>query len=58
MSLFGNKNIVPDDIAHEIALRLYIRHNRSLEFNIDEDIERYHHEGVFRRVVVDVVGPL
>ena len=41
MSLFGNKDIIPDDIAENIAQNLFVVYNRGLEFNIDEDISRY-----------------
>ena len=41
MILFGNKDIIPDDIAENIAQNLFVVYNRGLEFNIDEDISRY-----------------
>lgn len=41
MGLFGATNKIPDDVAEKIATSLFNKFNRSLEFNIDEDIERY-----------------
>lgn len=41
MSIFGNKNIIPDDIAEKIAQNLFVYYNRHLEYHIDEDLERY-----------------
>ena len=41
MSLFGNKDIIPDDIAEKIAQNLFVRYNQGLEYHIDEDIKRY-----------------
>ncbi len=35
MSLFGNKDIIPDDIAENIAQNLFVVYNRGLEFNMD-----------------------
>ena len=41
MGLFGNKDIIPDDIAEKIAQKLFERLNLNLERHIDEDIKRY-----------------
>ena len=41
MGLFGNTNIIPDDVAEKVATRLFNKFNQSLEYHIDEDIERF-----------------
>ena len=42
MGLLGNTNIIPDDIAEKVAQSFFELLNRKLEYNIDEDSERYH----------------
>ncbi|MBR1797514.1 MAG: hypothetical protein IJ757_05860 [Clostridiales bacterium] len=41
MSIFGNKDIIPDDVAEKIAQNLFVLYSRRLEYNIDEDIKTY-----------------
>ena len=41
MGLFANPNIIPDDVADKVAQRIFEHFNRTLEYNIDEDIKRY-----------------
>lgn len=41
MGLFGNTNIIPDDVAEKVATSLFNKFNQSLEYHIDEDIKRF-----------------